>query len=349
MRRELLVLLALSAPALPAAAEEVPDLKDWVVRCDNVRYCVALGLEKEDAVEGAFLRLTRSAAALAEPTIEVVTATTTPGRYRIRLAFDDPALASPILLDAGEPDENDTVRAQIPQEAVAPFVEGLRRGKVLHVTQLQGDAETLTARIGLDEAPQALAHLDEAQGRGGTTNALAAPGDKAPAGPAADPELPVVVAAKPVGSRPAPGTPKAVARLLRTADCDEPPNVRPIRERLDAKTSLWGFLCWRGAYNETYAFFVYREGENRAAPAVFQYATLRGEEPDSNTLTNPDFSRKALTIGFFDLGRGVGDCGQAGRYVWDGRQFALLELTSMPACRGVSLPDWPATWRARMR
>jgi hypothetical protein len=108
-------------------------------------------------------------------------------------------------------------------------------------------------------------------------------------------------------------------------------------------------MCWRGAYNETYAFFVYREGEGRAAPAVFQQATLRGEEATSNTLTNPDFNRKALTLGFFDRGRGLGDCGQEGRYVWDGRQFALLELTSMPACRGVLLTDWPPTWRARVR
>jgi hypothetical protein len=338
----------LAAASLPAAAEQSKPLKDWVVQCDNVRRCVALGLEKEDVMQGVFVRLVRDATE-AFPTVQIVTSATKPGPYQIRIAFDDLALPVPAVLNAEGPDGSQSVRSSLPTEQVPAFLAGLRRAKTLVVTQLKGDAEDLKAEIPLDEVLQALGLMDAAQGHVGTRAALAAPGAKEPNIPVTAPALPVIKGAKAGGIRPGPRTPKPVTQALRAADCDEPPTVRPIRERLDAKTTLWGFMCWRGAYNETYAFFVHRDGASTAAPAVFRQINLLGGEETDDTITNPDFDRKTLTMSFMSLGRGLGDCGQHGRYVWDGQQFALAKLTSMPACRGVSADDWPVIWRSQLR
>jgi hypothetical protein len=50
---------------------------------------------------------------------------------------------------------------------------------------------------------------------------------------------------------------------------------------------------------------------------------------------------------FGDIGRSLGDCGAAGRFLWDGTRFQPLDFKIMPDCRGVSSDDWLVTWRAR--
>ena len=144
-------------------------------------------------------------------------------------------------------------------------------------------------------------------------------------------------------------TPKPVAAVVRKADCDEPPETRPIRAWLDERTLLWGVLCTRGAYRDTYAFFIHRAGARTAEPMKFQMPGLPRSEDGDNYLTNPSFDYKTMTLSFHDLGRSMGDCGTAGRFVWDGTTFQPVELSAMPDCRGVSSDDWPIVWRAQIR
>jgi hypothetical protein len=74
----------------------------------------------------------------------------------------------------------------------------------------------------------------------------------------------------------------------------------------------------------------------------------RSDDGD-NRLTGPSFDRKTMSLAFHDLGRSMGDCGSAGRFVWDGVTFQAVELRGMPDCRGGSSEHWLVTWRAVVR
>jgi hypothetical protein len=54
-----------------------------------------------------------------------------------------------------------------------------------------------------------------------------------------------------------------------------------------------------------------------------------------------------MTLSSLALGRGVGDCGVAAEWAWDGKAFRLMRAIMMSSCRGVPVEDWPVLFRAR--
>jgi Protein of unknown function (DUF1176) len=191
--------------------------------------------------------------------------------------------------------------------------------------------------------------MDEQQKRVGSVTALVAQGDKPASSLPAPQAAPVIHAAKPPSTKPPETMPEAVRQAAAKADCDEPATADPIKGKLDERTTLWGVLCSRGAYKYTYAFYLHRTGARTAAPVVFETPALHGAAETDNQLTNPDFDDRAMTLSFFGKGRGLGDCGSLGRFVWDGRSFQLAAFSAMGSCRGVPLTDWPRAWRADVR
>ena len=108
------VLLAMAVPDAAVAqtagpAQYVPaerTFRDWVVGCDNVRGCIALGLSPADGAETAFLYLQRDAGRGAQPTVSLVlyTESETPGDRQIHLTIDGATIegvASRRLAEAG--------------------------------------------------------------------------------------------------------------------------------------------------------------------------------------------------------------------------------------------------------
>jgi len=201
----------------------------------------------------------------------------------------------------------------------------------------------------LTGAAAALAAMDEQQKRVGTATALISVGPEPATRVPPTPALPMVRVAKRTNPQPPAAMPKAVAAVVGKADCDEPPERRPIRAWLDGRTLLWGVLCTKGAYRDTYAFFIHRAGARTAEPMNFRMPGLPRTEDADNHLTSPSFDHRTMTLAFHDLGRSMGDCGRAGRFVWDGATFQPVELSAMPDCRGVSSDDWPVIWRAGIR
>jgi hypothetical protein len=65
--------------------------------------------------------------------------------------------------------------------------------------------------------------------------------------------------------------------------------------------------------------------------------------------TNASFDKKTMTLSTFAKGRGLGDCGTAEDWVWDGQNFRLTLLRIMPHCKGIGVDDWPVLYRAERR
>ena len=66
-------------------------------------------------------------------------------------------------------------------------------------------------------------------------------------------------------------------------------------------------------------------------------------------IVNADFDETALTLTMFAKSRGLGDCGSAGAWAWDGTAFRLLRYQVMPKCAGILSEDWPAIYQAVRR
>ena len=68
---------------------------------------------------------------------------------------------------------------------------------------------------------------------------------------------------------------------------------------------------------------------------------------DDDILINAEAGEDGI-LGVFAKGRGIGDCGQAERWAWDGRQFRLVERFELNDCRGLPPSLWPRTWVAKL-
>jgi len=263
--------------AVQAQAQSLKDFQDWTVGCDNLRRCAAIGLEKKPESVGAYLRVTRSGSANASPQVEIaVYAEKRTDEARLKLAFDDPALPTLADIPVGQEGGLDYVKAPL-SDAAYSFIGSLRRAATLSVTLVQGGKAAKPAVISLSGATAALLFMDEQQKRVGSVTALVAQGDKPASSLPAPQAAPVIHAAKPPSTKPPETMPEAVRQAAAKADCDEPATADPIMGKLDERTTLWGVLCSRGAYNYTYAFYLHRTGARTAAPVAFEMPAFLGE------------------------------------------------------------------------
>jgi hypothetical protein len=99
--------------------------------------------------------------------------------------------------------------------------------------------------------------------------------------------------------------------------------------------------CSTGAYNLSSAMFVLDHG--KVTPARFD-APSGFAEAGAGVRSVVNGGWDAGTLSSYAKGRGIGDCGTAQRFVWDGRAFRLSEEARMEECRGN--PDFIPVWRA---
>ncbi|MGH6755523.1 MAG: DUF1176 domain-containing protein, partial [Bradyrhizobium sp.] len=97
-------------------------------------------------------------------------------------------------------------------------------------------------------------------------------------------------------------------------------------------------------YNVAYRFSVIGKGGTH--PASFVIPGVK-PDPDAATLGNPSVEDDGVTLGSYDKGRGLGDCGDAADWAFDGTAFQPLSYALMDQCRGVTQDDWPVLYRAR--
>jgi hypothetical protein len=316
--------------AAPVAQDDPEKLYgDWVVACDNLHRCEMTSLQpgdqpvpEDDSAWDAGMSLVREAGPAGAVTIEVWPVRKLGGKATLRI--DDVAIASAMPGKEG---------VTFTGADAARIAAALPNGKTLALV----DAAGVAARIPLAGSSASLRHIDANQGRAGTVTAIVARGAK----PAS--AVPAAAAPERIAAIRPSGTPASVSKALRASlekqsDCDglygdgeAAPEVET--HALGGGKTLALLPCGAGAYNYTTVAFVLAGG--KAARAGF-------DDGADGMLVNARFVDGELSS--FAKGRGVGDCGNSERYVWDGSRFRMIEARSMGECRGSS--NWLATYRA---
>ncbi|MGK9166142.1 DUF1176 domain-containing protein [Inquilinus limosus] len=326
---------AKAAAAPSAAAGPLKEFKDWVIGCDNLRGCTALGLTAEDGGDVAYLSVSRTGAAEDGPRVAVTLLADKPmPGAELGLAPDGRGSTSLPVTWAG-----DYATAALPDAAAAQLLAALRSAKTLTVGLRAGSKTVKSVTVSLAGATAALLFMDDQQKRVGTVTALVRKGDAPASSIPPVPDAPKLDARKMTAlSDPLPPLPQGLKRS-RDETCKDAEDV--VIKLSDAAT-LWGLCDDAGAYNQDYRFWIIGSG----APKPVSFAIAGDQDgSDAALLTNPSLSDDGMTLNGFFLSRGVGDCGEVSDWIWDGEALRLSRLTRMDECRGVQQDDWPVLFR----
>lgn len=318
---------------LLAHAEEAT-FKSWRAWCDNVRDCAAYAYQEESTTTG-YLRVYRGGGPTSEPEISVgLWSDTPPGSVELS-TVGGPAVATLTI-----PITGDGYPAGIATGAPARlFAEALANARTV-VVKTRG-AELFT--IDLAGSSATLRWLDDRQARAGTTTALVAKGPK-PAPPA--PVVPVITRGPEVSQD---GLPKELpAAIKRSAAYEEcvadwgDMEMDTTVDRLSPGVLLWGVSCTRGAYNFGTRYWLSAEDGTKVRPAAIPTA-------DGDLLINSGYDPASRSLTEFSKGRGIGDCGSAGDWVWDGQKFQQANSWLMSFCVGVPVEQWASVFHAEVK
>lgn len=318
---------------LLAHAEEAT-FKSWHAWCDNVRTCSAFSFQEESLTTG-FLRVSRAGDPTAEPEISVgVWSDSAPGTVELS-TVGGPAVATLTITITG-----DGYPAGVATGAPARlFTEALANANSV-VVKTRGD-ELFTVELAGSSAT--LRWLDDKQKRAGTTTALVAKGPKPP--PPA-PAVPVITRGPEVTQEGLPKElPAGIKRSPAYQECvDDWGDMKmdTTVDRLAPGVLLWGVSCSRGAYNFSNRYWFSAEDGTNVRPAA-----LPGT--DGDLLVNSGYDPASRSLSEFSKGRGIGDCGSAGTWVWDGKQFQQANAWIMPYCVGVPVELWASVVQATVK
>jgi len=327
-------MLILAALALAQTAPQRGPMKtfgDWVVACDNVKRCEMTSLQPESGDwSGWQMAVTRDAGPAGGWTVELIGEEAPAG---VTVQVEGAPAASAAAVWRGD---------KFGGGEALRLVEALANGQAVVVRDAAGN---VLGRVSLSGSSASLRFIDAEQGRAGTVSAAVAKGAKpASTVPAAGP-LPVIDAVR------AAGTPTVLSsalldQLWTQSDCAEnyDGESRPDVERhaLGGGATLALVPCGAGAYNFSTVPYVVKAGKAQVA-AFDSQPGWTGDGPPM--LVNAGFDPKAGELGSYAKGRGIGDCGSAETYVWDGTRFRLTEARAMGECRGST--NWLTVWRAR--
>lgn len=314
--------------------------RDWTIGCDNRGRCEAVALMPEGADwpdQPVVLGIARDAGPDADTQIW-----TEHGRVgpRTMLGFwvDGRKIAS-------APVTGDSTKLFGPQASALAIA--MARGRAMEIRA----GDRVIAHPSLSGSAAALRYMDARQGRAGTVTALVATG---PLGRNAVRPVPVVPMVRrtaiPGAPAPAPLWREELAELGRITGCagEMRDGQVPEQHRLSKTETLVIVPCGSGAYNFTSVPMIATGVPGRRAfrHAPFDFQPGWSEDAGKPMLVNAIWKPAESRLSSFAKARGLGDCGGAEDYVWDGATFRLVEAQAMGECRGSS--HWITTWSARV-
>lgn len=314
-----------STPAPAVAPAEVKAFGDWAVACDNRRACEMTSLFPEDGEwPDALLG------------VSIVRAGGPAGGFIVLVEGEKIRGLTSVAVDGRQlatGQANDQV-LRIAGSDAAEIVAAATNGARIVI----GGENGTVGAVSLKGSSAALRYMDAQQGRAGTVTAAVATGSNPAASVPAVPPPGVVPALRPTGSA-APVPPELRTAMEHAAGCDAmygDGDTRPDSEAhpLGGGATLVLLPCGNGAYNFSSVPFVLRGSS-------FTQATLDYDD-GSAMLTNAGWDDGVLTS--YAKGRGIGDCGELARYVWDGERFRAIEIRRMSECRGST--NWLTVWQA---
>ena len=327
---------------------EIRTFKDWAVGCDNIGNCEAVSLlPDEDGARfddwGGPISIIRTAGS--------------DNIFKIRVLFDGKGLDRyRMIIDGQLVDTGPIVQDDYPIEIVGEdakkVASAIISGKRLVV---QGPGDENITRISLAGSSAALRYIDQKQNRAGTSTALVAKGKRA--FEPQDTSVPMIVVDRWESAKLVPEAGALVA-LAEDSKCKEDryglieDQAYPLGKRGDIYRALVLISCGSGAYNFSSAPYVgeYRKDGSQGwtfTPAKFDRQPSWGGEGNQPLLVNASWDGQEQTLSSYGKGRGIGDCGSAENYVWDGDRFRLINASAMNECRGAY--EWITTWRAKYR
>ena len=338
-----------AATAVPAAQPgEIRTFVDWAVGCDNSGNCQVVSLVPEEGEAGD-----------GEGPVSIVRTAGSDDIFKIHILFEAKDMDRyRMLVDGRLVDTGPIVQGDNPVEIVGEDAKkvaaAIIKGKRL---VLQGPRGEYIARISLAGSSAALRYIDQKQKRAGTDSALVAKGPKA--FQPADADIPTIMVDRWDAATQAPETSDIVA-LVEASRCKDErygvveDQVFPLGKRGNKYRALVLISCGSGAYNFSSAPYVGEYIENADTksgwaftPAKFDRPPSWGGEGTDPLLVNASWDEQNQTLSSYGKGRGLGDCGSAENYVWDGDMFRLIDASAMPECRGAY--EWITTWRAKYR
>lgn len=318
------------APTLrPNLASTTRTFRDWTVVCDAANHCTAY-TPAPDSQGYAILRLAAGPEAKAVLSL---------GTFEIRMleggmSMEIDGQTFRGLSHGVEGADYDVLSFNGPSPTILKL---LSQGSSM---ALVSGAERM--EYSLSGAAAAFLWIDERQGRLNTTTALIRRGTE-PA--SAVPPAPRLTAPTPGPVVRQTGLPEAQApaqlRALSAvkACLAEGSDWGPEVARLSEDRLLWSIPCGAGAYNFSSKWFTTaNDGSN---PIMIQFPTSDGAD---DLLTNAAYDPQTRKLSAFGKGRGIGDCGQVGEWIWTGTRFELLSEQIMQNCLGLPMEQWPYSW-----
>ncbi|HEY0149391.1 MAG TPA: DUF1176 domain-containing protein [Allosphingosinicella sp.] len=330
-------LLAAAAVAVPKPGE-LKTFSDWTVGCDNLRACHAVALVPEDKWEGAVtMSVRRGPEANAPVGIHFF-----PSDDIKATALR--AYGQPLPVRLKETDEG----LEAAPEDMGGLLSSIRGADKI---ELLGQDGAVVGTVSLSGSSAALLYMDEQQKRLGTETALVRPGTRPASAVPPPPELPVIKAGPAPTGAAVKVSDARMKTIRRQAKCEIDEVGGPIENEvypLGPGQALLLLACGSGAYNVSYVpHLLTQQGSNvRAVYAPFDVKPEWWDD-EKPVLVNADWDGERRLLGSFSKGRGLGDCGEARTYAWDGARFRLVEQSEMGECRGSV--DYITTWRAEVR
>ena len=271
-------------------------------------------------------------------------------------------------------DGGQLARIDVPDYATESFIAALRKASKIIVTDAEAtqDNAKIVGDISLSGAVAALLWIDERQKRLDTPTALVRRGSR-PVSAIPAPPFParVTIAKAVVGPTmfktrdittltDAEGLPvqtvPAAVRAKGFAACRENGDPKPEAgepKRLRGGQVLYRFDCraMSDAYNSWSAIVIAQRDKPTAGRLIrlphAGGATKSGHIPPHH-VANGGFNEEQQTLTMLYKSRGLGDCGSAGEWVFDGHEFRLTRYQVMPVCAGLISDDWPVIYRANV-
>ncbi len=348
-----IALMALAATTAASDVQPIPNpgevkvFKDWSVGCDNGGDCQAISLV-DDASRGfddwgGPITVTRTAGADDVLKIRALLQVTGIGRYE--LVVDGKVIVT-------GPMAEDDYPVEIMGEEAKKAATAIARGRKLEIRAPNGDSLT---KISLSGSTAALRYIDQQQKRVRTSTALISKGRRTfrPE----KKEVPVVVVDQWAPAKRIPATTEIVD-LVENSPCKDErfgvveDQIFPLGQKDGRYRALILMSCGSGAYNFSSAAYIgeikgdEKEGASWAfRPATYDLQPAWGGEDRPPLLVNAHWEENRQILSSLAKGRGIGDCGNAESFVWDGEQFRLIEASGMQECRGAY--KWITTWRAK--
>lgn len=331
MRHRALLVGAIVA-LLPVAAQATGyrEFGKWSIACDNSLACSAFGIsDKDKGGERWGLRIDRA------PGYD--------GKIRIRFNGKDISDEEHILIDgkmAMIESPASMGAASLPQEPLLGVINRLLNAATMTMPGEEKDGEI----ISLTGLKAALLYMDEQQGRIGARNAFVSKGEKKSAMPPR--AYPIVKAVKvpESGSTGVPIAPKigkaVMAHYRATTNrkiCDlglEPASQEtPTAYPLDKALLLMEVYCWRAAYQAGSVFYLFDRSSGTLRDAPFEMLDSKTGAltiGKNESVSGADAGDGAISG--LHKGRGVGGCGEAVSWRWDGKAFRLTSQTFKSLC-----------------